>query len=142
MSEPSAPPVDVDQLRSLVGDIYGEVASRPDGEYHFHTGRAALDHLGYPSTLTEPLPDDAVDAFAGVTYVFDPGLPARGDRVIDVGSGAGADALIAAQAVADEGAVVGIDMNERMLERARTAAGQAGIHNVEFRRGLIEPLPV
>ena len=142
MTQTDPPLVDVDQLRLAVGDIYRGVAEQPDAEYHFHTGQAALDHLGYPRSLTEQLPRAAVDAFAGVAHVFEPGMPDAGQHVIDIGSGAGADALMAAQAVGGDGAVIGVDMNEQMLARARAAAEEASLHHVEFRQGLIEQLPV
>ena len=134
--------VDIDRLREEIGSKYREVAKRPDAGYHFHTGRRALDQLGYPSDVVEDLPPSAVDAFAGVAHVFHFGLPGPGERVVDVGSGAGTDALIAAKAVGSDGAVVGVDMNEAMLTRARDAATEAGLGDVEFREGLVEQLPV
>lgn len=135
-------PVDVDHLRSEILTKYSEVAETPGALHHFHTGRPALDHLEYPREVTDPLPDTAADAFAGVANVFHWGLPAPGERVVDVGSGAGTDALIAAHAVGDAGAVVGVDMNEAMLGRARAAAQAGGYHGVEFREGAAEALPV
>ena len=134
--------VDVERLRGEIEDKYAEVAEAPDAEHHFHTGRRALDHLGYPSDRVEELPDEAVDAFSGVANLFHWGLPADGERIVDVGSGAGTDSLLAARAVGPEGAVVGVDMNEQMLDRARRAADAAGIEHVEFRPGLAEQLPV
>ncbi len=136
------PTVDVDHLRGEVEKKYAEVAEAPDAEHHFHTGRRALDHLGYPPELVEGLPDEAVDAFSGVANVFHWGVPAEGERVVDVGSGAGTDCLVAGRAVGAGGAVVGVDMNERMLERSRRAADVAALGHVEFRRGLAEELPV
>ena len=134
--------VDVERLRDEVESKYAEVAETPDAEHHFHTGRRALDHLGYPAELVEGLPDEAVDAFSGVANVFHWGLPGPGERVVDVGSGAGTDCLVAAGAVGSDGAVVGVDMNGRMRERARRAADAAGLGHVEYRRGLAEELPV
>lgn len=136
------PMVDVERLRREIGSKYREVAENPDAEQHFHTGRRALDQLGYPATVVDALPADAVDAFAGVAHVFHFGLPAAGERVVDIGSGAGTDTLIAATAVGARGAVVGVDMNDAMLARARTAASAAGLDNVEFREGIAEELPV
>lgn len=134
--------VDVDHLRGEIQKKYGEVAEEPSRDYHFHTGAAALDHLGYPPDLVEELPEDAVQAFSGVANLFHWGLPSPGERVVDVGSGAGTDCLIAGQAVGPEGAVVGVDMNPDMLARARRAAEAAGLEHVEFREGLAEELPV
>ncbi|QBI19196.1 methyltransferase domain-containing protein [Egibacter rhizosphaerae] len=135
-------PVDVDRLRSEITLKYKEVAEEPEAEHHFHTGRPAMDHLGYRADLVDGLPVDAVDAFAGVANVFHWGLPARGERVVDVGSGAGADALIAARAVGAEGEVVGVDMNDAMLVRARSAAAEQQLDHVTFHEGVIEDMPL
>ena len=66
----------------------------------------------------------------------------EGDVVLDLGSGAGADVLISAQRVGSTGRVVGIDMTDEMLELARRSAADAGIANVEFRKGYLEELPL
>jgi SAM-dependent methyltransferase len=65
-----------------------------------------------------------------------------GQWVLDLGSGAGFDALLAARKVGPTGLVVGVDMTDAMLQRARANAQSAGLSNVEFRKGDIESLPV
>jgi arsenite methyltransferase len=65
-----------------------------------------------------------------------------GERVVDVGSGAGVDSLIAAKMVGSEGRVVGVDMTPVMIEKARAAAAEAGLGNVEFHRSYAGGLPV
>ena len=65
-----------------------------------------------------------------------------GETVLDLGSGAGGDALIAAGRVGPEGHVIGLDMTDEMLELARRHAAESGLDNVEFRKGYIESLPV
>lgn len=134
--------VDVEQLRREVQEHYAEVAHDPHGEFHFHTGRAATSRLGYDDALLEGFPEACVEAFAGVANPFSWGLPAAGEHVVDIGSGGGLDAMVAARAVGSEGAVIGVDMTPAMLERARANAAAAGIDNVEFRQGLAEGLPV
>jgi len=62
--------------------------------------------------------------------------------VLDLGSGGGIDALLAARQVGPEGRVIGVDMTPAMLERARANAARAGAANVEFREGRLEALPV
>jgi arsenite methyltransferase len=136
------PLVDVDRLRSEVQEHYAEVAHDPHGEFHFHTGRRATSRLGYDTALLDGFPEACVEAFAGVANPFSWGLPEPGEQVIDIGSGGGLDALIAARAVGDQGAVVGVDMTPAMLDRAGRNAAAAGLENVEFRSGYAEELPV
>lgn len=133
--------VDYVQLRSQIQSKYQEVATQPDGEYHFFTGRRATQQVGYAPDLVNGLPDEVVDAFAGVANPFHWGLPRPGAFVVDVGSGGGMDSVIAARAVGERGKVIGVDMTEDMLERARRAAQVAGASNLEFRQGFAEELP-
>jgi arsenite methyltransferase len=134
--------VDAELLRRQVRDKYRAVATEPDGPHHFHTGRALADRLGYPAELVERFPDAAVASFAGVGNPFSLHPLQPGEQVVDVGSGAGLDALIAASAVEPGGAVIGVDMTDEMLRRARENAALVGASNVEFRAGLAERLPV
>lgn len=66
----------------------------------------------------------------------------QGDRVLDVGSGGGFDAFVAAKLVGDEGHIVGVDMTPQMLQRSRATAQQLGFDHVEFREGIAEELPL
>jgi arsenite methyltransferase len=135
-------PVDPIALREEVKSKYRAVAVNPHGSYHFHTGRPLARHLGYDEAVVATLPDSAVEAFAGVGNPFSMGRLHPGERVVDLGSGGGFDCFIAAGQVGPEGRVVGVDMTEEMLGRARSAATAIGLHNVEFRQGEIEALPV
>jgi SAM-dependent methyltransferase len=134
--------VDLDELRKEVREKYREVAQDPTAEYHFHTGRAHALRLGYPASPLDRLPEQACEAFAGVGNPFFWGGPKPGERVIDLGSGAGMDTFLAALWVGPTGQVIGVDMTPQMLERSRTLAEQLGMANIEFREGLIEDLPV
>ena len=135
-------PVDPAQLREQVKKKYREVAIDPHGDYHFHTGRPLAHRLGYSDSVVDALPDAAVESFAGVANPFSTQALAAGERVVDAGSGAGFDCFIAAHQVGPEGRVIGIDMLDEMLERSRAAARQMGLEQVEFRKGLIEDMPV
>ncbi len=134
--------VDLDELRRQVREKYRDVAADPAGAHHFHTGRAHAIRLGYPLHPLNDLPEEACEAFAGVGNPFYWGGPQPGDRVVDLGSGAGMDSFLAALWVGDAGHVIGIDMTPEMLERSRTMAARLGLKNVEFREGVIENQPV
>ncbi len=135
-------PVDVDQLREAVKDKYREVAVEPHATYHFHTGRPLAKRLGYDDVVVDALPDAAVESFAGVGNPFSLRTLARGERVIDIGSGGGFDCFIAYSQVGTEGQVVGIDMTEEMLNKSNATAKFMDLTNVEFRDGLIEDMEI
>jgi arsenite methyltransferase len=134
--------VDVVALREEVKSKYREVAADPHGNHHFHTGRYLAKHLGYDDNFVGSLPDVAVESFAGVANPFAPRLLSKGEKVVDVGSGAGFDSFVAAHLVGPTGRVVGVDMTEEMLAKSRTTVDRLGLTNVEFRQGLAEHLPV
>jgi len=135
-------PVDPVTLREEVKSKYREVAVDPHGAYHFHTGRRLARRLGYDSAVVDPMPDAAVESFAGVASPFALRRLEPGEKIVDTGSGAGFDCFIAAQQVGPTGQVVGVDMLAEMLARSRAAAAQMGLANVEFREGIIEAMPV
>jgi ubiquinone/menaquinone biosynthesis C-methylase UbiE len=87
------------------------------------------------------VPDTAVESFAGVANPFTLGRLEAGEHVLDLGSGAGTDSLVAAQMVGPTGRVVGIDMTPEMLAKARRAADELGAGNVEFLEAEAERLP-
>lgn len=92
--------------------------------------------------MVDALPDRAVESFAGVSNLFSLRRLEPGERVVDVGSGAGFDSFVAAAHVGIEGRVVGIDMTPGMVSKARETAQTLGLTNVEFREGLAEALPI
>ncbi|HUF90360.1 MAG TPA: methyltransferase domain-containing protein [Gemmatimonadota bacterium] len=142
-TRPAAPiDLDVDELRAAIRAEYETVALDPGRGFHFHTGRPLAAIVGYAEEWLEGIPESAIESFAGTGNPFSLGALASGERVVDVGSGGGIDSLIAARMVGPEGRVVGVDMTPAMLERARRAAAEAGIENIEFREGLMEELPV
>jgi arsenite methyltransferase len=131
-----------DTLRKAIKKEYAEVAINPDKGYHFHTGREAASRIGYDPSLYEGLPEENIASFAGTGNPFSLGAIHPGDVVVDVGSGAGFDSLIAARKVGPEGRVVGIDMTEEMIEKAQSGAKTMGVANTEFRKGLADSLPL
>ena len=132
--------VDVGLLKSEIKKTYASVSDEPEREFIFPTGRAWAEDLGYPPELAN-VPDAAVESFAGVANPWTMGRLAVGERVLDLGSGAGTDSLVAAQMVAEQGRVTGIDMTPEMLAKARGAAATMGVANVEFVEGEAERLP-
>jgi len=129
-------------LRTAISAEYAEVATKPQQGFHFHTGRALTEILGYGEELLAGVPESAVESFAGTGNPFTLGPLIAGERAVDVGCGAGIDSFVAAQRVGPSGAVVGVDMTPEMLGKASRAAALHGIGNVSFRAGYAEDLPV
>jgi len=134
--------VDSAALREQVKAKYREVATHPEGEFHFNTGRSLAARCGYDAALVDALPEVAVESFAGVACPFKLRALTQGERVVDVGSGAGMDSLLAARSVGPEGRVIGVEMTPEMLARAQGVADEMALTNVEFRSGEAEELPV
>ncbi len=134
--------VDVDALRAEVREKYREVAEDPNRSFHFHTGRGLAARLGYDQAAVDALPDRAVESFAGVGNPFSLRTLVAGERVVDVGSGAGFDTFIAAGQVGPTGQVIGVDMTPEMLVKSRETTQMLGFDHVEIREGFAEQLPV
>ena len=136
------PALDTDLLRQAIQEEYAEVALAPEQGFHFHTGRPLAHLLGYDEAWLDGIPDGSLESFAGTGNPFRLGALQLGERVVDVGSGAGLDSLIAARMVGPQGQVIGVDMTPAMLEKARRGVITAGLANVEFLEGYAEALPV
>jgi arsenite methyltransferase len=135
-------PVDVDVLRHEIRQTYTDVSTDRDQAFIFPTGRAWAEELGYPAAELARVPDATAASFAGVANPFALGALDPDEVVLDLGCGAGADLLIAAQMVGPEGRAIGIDMTPAMLDRARESAAAMGLANVELHESLIESLPL
>ena len=133
--------IDVGVLKSEIRKTYASVSREPDRDFIFPTGRAWAVDLGYPVEELARVPEAAVESFAGVANPFSVGALFPGEHVLDIGSGAGTDSLVAAQMVGPQGRVVGIDMTPEMLAKARGAAADAAITHAEFVHGEVEELP-
>lgn len=135
-------PVDPDQLRDSVREKYREVAAEPNATHHFHTGRFLAGHLGYDPEVVDATPEPAIESFAGVANPFALRTIPAGEQVVDVGSGAGFDTFVAARQVGPNGEVVGIDMTDEMLDKARRNTALLGLDHVRFERGYAEQMPL
>ncbi len=143
MVEPvSVPKVNIEVLRKAISAEYRDVAVNPQKGFHFHTGRPLAKILGYNEKLIETVPESSISSFAGTGNPFSLGAIRPGERVVDVGCGAGFDSFIAAHMVGNGGRVIGIDMTPEMLQKAQGASRVAGLNNVDFRKGVAEALPV
>jgi len=134
--------VDRTELRRAIAEKYRDVAINPELGFHFHTGRPLAIMLGYPSAVIDRLPEANVASFAGTGNPFLFGDLREGERVVDVGCGAGLDTLIAAQQVGQSGQVISVDMTAEMRDKTERGARIMGQSNVEVREGFAEALPV
>ena len=132
--------IDVDLLKSEIKKTYAAVSEEPGKDFIFPTGRAWAEDLGYPDELAR-VPDFVVESFAGVANPWSLGRVEPGEDVLDLGSGAGTDSLVAGLMVGSEGSVTGIDMTPEMIVNARDGAAALGLRNVTFVEGEIEELP-
>jgi arsenite methyltransferase len=134
--------LDTLDLERRVKEMYREVAEEPFKEFHFETGRALAERLGYPGEELDAIPAEAIDSFAGVGYYFELARITPGETVVDLGSGSGTDSFLAARQTGESGRVLGIDMTAAQLAKARRLASEHGIANVEFVEAHIEHLPL
>lgn len=138
-------PVDLDaiRLRREVQEMYARVATAPDGTYHFHRGPDyAAEWLGYDATELASLPAEVTQSLAGIGNPHAIAPLVAGARVVDIGSGAGTDLLLAARHVGPSGRAIGVDMTTEMRERARAGARECGLGHVEVLEGDATNLPL
>jgi arsenite methyltransferase len=125
-----------------VEEMYSDVASHPDTVFHFPTGRSACLFVGYPAEQLDGLPAEATESFAGVGYPFAAGVIREGDTVLDIGSGSGTDALIAAMLTGPTGTVYGLDMTRAMREKLQRIVAAKKIEHVRVLEGNAEHIPL
>lgn len=134
--------LDTAELETRVKAMYEQVALAPDMEFHFETGRALAERLGYSASDLAAIPAGAVASFAGVGYFLDLAAIQPGETVLDLGSGSGTDSLLSVLRTGSNGRVIGVDMTLAQLDKATQLAADAGMTNVEFLDGRIEHPPV
>lgn len=136
-----------EEIKEMVKEKYSEIAAQDkDQNLSSCCGASCCSDEVYNimsddyTTLEGYNPDADLGLGCGLPTQF--AKIKKGDVVIDLGSGAGNDCFIARQETGAEGKVIGIDMTEAMIKRARTNADRAGFNNVEFRLGEIEKMPL
>jgi SAM-dependent methyltransferase len=129
-------------IRAAVEQRFAQVARSPDREQKFPVGPASAKKLGYDPQEIDSLPTSLTDSFCGVGNPLGLGEVRPGQAVLDLGSGAGLDSLLAARRVGPTGKVVGVDLCREMVEKARRNASLLGLRNVEFVEAGIENLPL
>lgn len=132
--------VDSAAIHEQVRQRFARVATDPISEPRFELGRASAVKLGYEGPVLDKLPSAAVDSFAGVGNPLSLAPLVEGMTVLDLGCGSGVDTMIASRAVGSSGRVIGIDMTDEMLEKARQACTDAGCTNFEIRKGMAHEL--
>ncbi len=142
MSSNATAPFDAKELESKVTAMYRDVAQHPEGKYHFEMGRALAERLGYPPADLDRVPSEAIESFAGVGYYFYLAALREGESVVDLGSGSGMDAFLAALKVGPAGKVVGVDMTDAQLRKAERLRQRGGFANVTFLKGYIDAVPL
>ncbi len=142
----SSKDIDIKDLRAAISVEYTEVAANPQKGFHFNTGRKLAGILGYtemkPEGLIDEVPAGALESFAGTGNPFSVDNIRVGQRVVDIGAGAGFDSFIAARLVGTTGKVIGVEMTEEMLNKAQGLSKEAMMPQLEFLHGYAESLPV
>lgn len=127
-------------LKNEIINMYQEVAENPEGEFHFYHGRQAAEMFGYRADWLGRAPADSVASFAGVGNPHERSELQPGETVLDLGSGAGLDAIIASWGVGPSGTVIGVDLNPAMCRKAQAHAAQSGT-TMECHEGRMEEIP-
>ncbi len=129
------------RIRQAVLAKYEQVTICAQGQFRYPAGSQGLAGLGYDAALTDRLPAEVLDGFVGVGNPLAAGKPAPGERIVDIGCGAGVDALLAALATGPEGFVAGLEYSPALARRAEANRSRAGLGNVAFCQGSAEALP-
>jgi len=128
-------------LKDEIIRMYQEVADQPDGEFHFYHGRDAAERFGYEKAWLDKAPPGAVASFAGVGNPHLRSHVQPGETVLDLGSGAGLDAIIASWQTGPTGKVMGVDLNPAMCLKAQAHAAAMGT-SMECHEGRMEKIPL
>lgn len=129
------------RIHAGICDKYAKVASSPEGQFEYPTGRKGLETLNYDEDLIQKLPDAVASSYCGVGNPFSLGRINPGEQVLDIGCGAGVDAILAAMMVGTAGSVTGLDMVPQMIAQAEINLRMMNHKNVNFQKTSAESLP-
>lgn len=129
------------KIESGIREKYAEVAQNPEGQFEYPTGRKGLEGLDYDNALIEKLPDAVASSYCGVGNPFSLGPIKPGQRILDVGCGAGVDTILAAMMAGPTATAVGVDIVPEMIARAESNLERMDLENVEFQNASGERLP-
>ncbi len=140
---PDLSEVDLRTIEAGIQRKYAEVAAKASaaGCFKYPTGKEGLLQLGYSEEILRKIPDAILASFCGVGNPFSLGAISPGETVLDIGCGAGVDALVAAHLVGPTGRVVGVDITEAMIIRAKVNLDRSGLTNVRFEVAAADTLP-
>jgi len=131
-----------DEIKAAVADRYGLVATSPGAKFNFPVGRKFAESVGYPSDVLDGLPAGMWESFtgAGNPQAFVDAQP--GETLLDLGCGAGLDLYLSAQKVGPTGNLIGLDLSEPMLSKARVNLASLGISNVTWLQAPADAVPL
>ena len=133
---------DAQATRTTVRDAYSRAARQPKGSLPFPVGRRFAKSVGYPTGLLKTIPKLSVESFTGVSNVSLLSDIRETTTVLDLGCGAGLDAIVASRRVGPQGRVVGVDFSTDMVLKARRAVSESGADNIELVVSGGERLPL
>jgi SAM-dependent methyltransferase len=148
---PSGCTVSPDEIKSSVRERYAQIIAsdsktscscQPVASFEQAVKGKLTRMIGYSDDELESIPEDASQNSLGCGNPLVLAGVKEGEVVLDIGSGAGIDVLLASQKVGKTGKVIGLDMTPEMLERGKENAKKAGVDNVEFRLGEAESMPI
>jgi arsenite methyltransferase len=129
------------KIQKAIRKKYTKVAQKPNGLFKYTTGREGLETLQYESDLIDKLPQTVTASYCGVGNPFTLGPIEKGETVLDIGCGAGVDALLAAMMTGPSGKVFGIELIPEMLKRAEENLALTDFKNVALKQASAENLP-
>ena len=132
---------DLKKIEAGINEKYANVATSPEGQFKYPTGRKGLEALNYDRALTEKLPNEVASSYCGVGNPFSLGKIYKGEHVLDIGCGAGVDTILAAIIVGPKGSAIGVDIVSEMIARAESNLRMMALDNVKFQKVSGEDLP-